>query len=231
MKQLFMRLSVAAIAILVCGVTPSLAQVEGLRVAEADAFCDNSTSGVVFTLTVTEAVPANIVGIVVEREVVGACFDMVDVGAVIPVPTEVGDHVFGVASAVDVPGHKVVYYVRAVDDVGDRHWILWPQRTMFAQADCGDSAAAAGLVTEALGYPYLEICPVDCWWGLSVLDNSFPIDQPLPPLGSMVKIFGDLKWGMEGNYIDATHWEYDPIGCSVVGNEATSWSSLKAHYR
>jgi hypothetical protein len=113
---------------------------------------------------------------------------------------------------------------------GARELIYWPRRSWFAQGDCSGGIAARGVVTDYLGNPYLEVCPGECWWGMSYFDRHFP-DMPLPPLGSTVDIYGEIFMGMEGPYIDATYWVYAPDPCEVVPNDQLSWGTLKALYR
>ena len=138
---------------------------------------------------------------------------------------------FVVTDNLTVPG-KAIYYIFGVDEAGSRYWIPWPRRTHFAQADCYQGVAARGTVVDAPGIgPYLEVCPDECWWGLSYFDNSFPMDQDPPPIGAVVDIYGEIISGMEGPYIDADLWLYSGIGCTVVGTDDLNWGSLKAQYR
>ena len=159
-----------------------------------------------------------------------ALVDVIDVNEVQPMPTAIGSHEYVVHHAPVVPFRKPIYYVWAVDENGDRHFIGWPSRTSFTQADCQPAPAARGMVTEQAGNPYLEVCPDECWWELSWFDSIFPPGD-LPPLGTTVDIFGEIQAGMEGPYINATSWEYAASECLVVPNEDHSWGSLKANYR
>ena len=209
----------------------ALAQVDGVSTF-AETTCDGNEVDVHITLNVYDVITAGITGWIVEREVLGNCTEKVDVSGILPMPTDIGEHDFVIHDIPTVPG-KQIYYIKAVDEGGSRYWIGWPRRTHFAQADCYLGLAARGIVVDhpsGMGY-YLEVCPDECWWGLSYFDPIFPQDQELPVLGAVVNIFGDILSGMEGPYIDATHWLYSSVGCTVVGTDDLNWGSLKARYR
>lgn len=206
------------------------AQVDGVQTF-AETTCGGNEVEIQITLNVYDVITPGITGWVVEREVLGTCVEMVDVGGIRPMPTEIGEHDFIVQDVPEVPG-KQIYYVRAVDDEGSRYWISWPRRTHFAQADCFAAPAARGTVVLVPGIGhYLEVCPDECWWGLSYFDPIFPPNQELPIVGSVVNIFGEIISGLEGPYIDAFLWIYSPGGCMGVANEDLQWGSLKALYR
>jgi hypothetical protein len=212
-------------------IAPSaLAQVDGINTF-ATTSCNGHQVDIHVTFNVYDTVSENITGWVVEREVVGNCVENVDVTEVMPLPTEIGDYEYFVEDNLTVPG-KAIYYVFGVDAAGSRYWIGWGQRTMFAQADCYQGVAARGTVVDMPGgYPHLEVCPDECWWGLSYFDNSFPMDQELPPIGAVIDIYGEIISGMEGPYIDADLWVYSSIGCTSVGTDELTWGALKAYYR
>lgn len=208
----------------------ALAQVSGVGVF-AETTCDGYRVDVHVTLSVYDVIPADIVGWVVEREVLGNCVADEDVGDIRPMPTEIGAHEFVIRDIPTVPG-KAIYYIMAVDDNGGRHVIGWPRRTHFAQADCYLGMAARGtVVIYSETHYYLEVCPDECWWELSFFDPIFPSDQAPPVEGAVVEIYGEILSGMEGPYIHATHWAYSSTACQVVGTEDLTWGSLKAQYR
>ena len=138
---------------LLCGTAS--AQVEGMGVF-AETTCDGIQVDVQISLTIAEMPPPDIVGWVVEREVVGACVDVVVVGDVRPFPATPGTYEFVVRDIPVVPYRKVLYRIWAVDEYGGREFIYWPQRTNFAQADCMFGMAARGTVVD------------DEWYGLRV---------------------------------------------------------------
>jgi hypothetical protein len=208
----------------------ALAQVDGISTF-ATTSCNGHQVDIHVTFNVYDTVSENITGWIVEREVVGNCVENVVVTEVMPLPTELGDYDFFVEDFLTVPG-KAIYYVFGVDEAGSQYWIGWGQRTMFTQADCYQGVAARGTVVDVGGFlPHLEVCPDECWWHLSYFDNSFPMDQELPPIGAVIDIYGELIAGMEGPYIDAHLWVPSSIGCTSVGAEDLTWGSLKAHYR
>ena len=208
----------------------ALAQVGGVSVF-AETTCDGYQVDVQVTLNVYDVIPADIVGWVVEREVLGNCDADVDLGGLRAFPTEIGAHEFVIRDIPTVPG-KAIYYIKAVDENGGRQIIGWPRRSHFAQADCFIGIAARGTVVIYSGTQYyLEVCPDECWWELSFFDPIFPPDQAPPPEGAVVDIYGEIFSGMEGPYIHATSWEYAAEPCQVVGTEDLTWGSLKAHYR
>jgi len=198
---------------------------------EATTTCAGTEVDIHITLNVWDVVDPNITGWIVEREVVGACVDDVDVSAVQPMPTGIGIYEFVVHDVPVVPYRKVIYYLKAVAADSERFWIPFPHRGWFTQADCMLGIAARGTVIDVGGNLHLQVCPDECWWGLSHFDNSFPPNQEMPPLGATIDIYGELRGGMEGPYIDATHWVVAAEGCRVVDNDESSWGSLKARYR
>ena len=206
------------------------AQVDGVSTF-AETICDGFQVDVQVTLTVHGDITPGITGWVVEREVLGRCVDNVDVGDVQPLPTDIGDHDFVLHDIPTLPG-KQIYHIRAVDEGGSRYVIGWPQRTHFTQADCFFGIAARGTVVidAGTGY-YLDVCPDECWWALSYFDPIFPQDMELPPVGSVVDVFGNIIMGMEGPYIDATSWSPAAQPCTVVDVDDFEWGSLKALYR
>jgi len=208
--------------------TVSFAQVDGLGV-QAETTCDGNQVNIHITFLVGEALPDNIVSWVVEREVIGVCVDVVDVGDIRTLPREPGSHEFTVLDN-PVELGKAIYYIKAVDEDGNRLWVNWGNRTMFTQADCLSGIAARGLVMENAGYLYLEVCEDECWWELSYWDNIFPADQELPPVGATIAIYGEILWGMHGPYINASFWVESPI-CQSVGAEGLNWGGLKSIYR
>jgi hypothetical protein len=225
-ERLVLLMTTAGLLLLASGV---VAQVDGVSTF-AETTCDGYQVDIHVTLNVYDAIPADITGWIIEREVLGRCVPNVDVGDVRPMPTDIGEHDFIIRDIPTLPG-KAIYHIRAVDEGGTRLVISWPQRTHFAQADCFFGIAARGTVVidGGTGY-YLEVCPDDCWWALSYFDPIFPPHMELPPVGSVVDIHGEIIMGLEGPYIDATHWSPVAEGCMVVDLDGLHWGSLKALY-
>ena len=200
-----------------------------ITVFDHDTLDQNYMNDLLVGVSINE--DADIVGWVVEREVLGNCDADVDLGGLRAFPTEIGAHEFVIRDIPTVPG-KAIYYIKAVDENGGRQIIGWPRRSHFAQADCFMGIAARGTVVIYSGTQYyLEVCPDECWWELSFFDPIFPPDQAPPPEGAVVDIYGEIFSGMEGPYIHATSWEYAAEPCQVVGTEDLTWGSLKAHHR
>jgi len=206
------------------------AQVDGVSTF-AETACDGADVVLTVTLNVYDTILADIIGWVVKRETLGSCMPDEEICDLQPMPTVLGEHTFILQDTPLVHG-KAIYYILGVDSGGTRHVILWPRRTMFAQADCLSDVAARGTVVVWGGDQYyLEVCPDECWWGLSYFDPIFPEGQPLPPEGMVVEIHGEIFAGMEGPYIIATSWEEYPLGCQGVATVERSWGTLKSLYR
>lgn len=206
------------------------AQIPGLGV-DAYTSCNGSQVNIHVSLNVVEVPPAEFVGWVVEREVLGVCIDDVDVGEIRDLPQEIGLHEFVVPDDPTVDG-KQIYRIKAVDQDGNRHYIGWGHRGWFTQADCLSDVAAQGAVIDLSGGQlFLEVCPDSCWWELSYFDPIFPPDQELPAVGSVIFIHGEIRAGMEGPYIEATHWTLSPEPCQTVSFEGIDWCDVKARYR
>lgn len=173
--------------------------------------------------------PADVVGWVIERSVLGWCWPVKDVGEVRPFPAE--RQIYVLYDEPDLVGFNTVYEAYAVMASGAREQILQAYRTHWAQADCAGGPAARGvIVEESPGYHYLQVCPDECWWELSHFDSSLP-PGALPEVGQTINVYGKIMGGMEGPYIDATSWEASPIPCFAVPADGTDWSGLKALYR
>jgi len=206
------------------------AQVAGL-VVEAETTCDGPEVTIHAVFTVYDELPTNLVGWVVEREVLGECVETVVVGELRPLPEGTGEHEFVIQDN-PVEDAKVIYYILAVDENGDRQHIPWPHRGWYTQANCMSAVAARGTVVEVAPFGrVLEVCPHECWWALSYFDPIFPPDQELPPVGATVEVLGEIRWGMEGPYIDATEWIPSSEPCQPVDNAGIDWGGLKALYR
>ncbi len=210
--------------------TVASAQTPGVGV-DAYTSCNGSLVNIHVSLNVGEVPPTEFVGWVVEREVLGVCVDDVDVGEIRPLPQEIGLHEFVVQDDPTVEG-KQIYRIKAVDQDGNRHYIGWPHRGWFTQADCLSDVAAQGTVIEVYGDQlYLEVCPDSCWWELSYFDPIFPPGQELPQVGSVIFVHGKIRGGMEGPFIEATHWTLSPEPCQTVSTERVEWTDVKARYR
>jgi|GEM_PF-1669191 len=182
---------------------------------------------------VPEDIPTRYVGWIVVRRVVGKCVDDVQVGPVRDFPAA-GPSEVVIIDQLAEDGYNVVYFVYAVTDSGGTEFLPWPRRAMFQWADCAGGPAARGVMevwgTEPYVNPHLLVCPDECWYGLSYLDGSYPAEW-LDLEGVTVEVFGELKLGMEGIYIDIASWRLSPTACLGVPVEHPTWDKLKAYYR
>ena len=199
---------------------------------EASVFIADECSGMDAVLTVDMnvwgTIPEHIVGWIIERRVLGKCVPHVQVGGVRPF--EPGENQYVVVDTPEEVGYSCLYYAQAVDAEGNRYFIYWPQRTIWAYYDCQGSPAARGLVTEGYGYPHLDVCPDDCWYGMSYFDPSVPAEGE-ELIGQYIDVYGELMAGMEGPYINITGWAPSPNECGPVPTRQTTWGALKSSYR
>lgn len=198
--------------------------------AYAETQCNGSQVEITVTLDVFGEVPPEIVGWVVDRHVLGACLPDVQVGDVRSLP--VGEQQYTVFDEPTVPDRVTLYYVSAVDALGQRTPISWTQRTMYAQAACVGGPVARGTVVELFpGTYHLEVCEGQCWWPLSQFDNQYPPEIP-DLVGEVIDLYGEIYSGMEGPYVVATGWDYAPDGCAqAVSADAVTWGAVKSLYR
>ena len=194
----------------------------------AETSCINSTTTrISVEIQAPDGIPENWTGWIAEREVLGTCVADVQVGGLRQFSS--GTSTTIIVDTIDELGFSVLYRFWAIDSVGNRQWISWPQRTGFTQATCLPGATAQGVVTESSpGQYHLSVCEDTCWYGLSFFDNHLPAEAP-SLVGQSIYVFGHLYAGLEGHYIDVTGWEHAPE-CLSVAIDHRSWSNLKARY-
>lgn len=180
-------------------------------------------------VNIVTALPADAIGWVIERSVLGYCWPVADVGEVRPFPA--ARETFVLYDEPPLAGYNTIYQAYAVMASGDREPILQAYRTHFAQADCAGGPAARGVIVElGPGYYHLDVCPDECWWELSYFDGDLPAEAP-ELVGQTLNLYGTLEGGMEGPFLNMTDWEISPVPCFVVPTDETDWSGLKARFR
>lgn len=146
-----------------------------------------------------------------DRRLLGKCVPDIQVGDVRPFPP-VGECDYVLFDTPEEAGYNVLYYIFGVDAAGTREFIPWPQRQIFAYADCEGGPAVRGMVTVDPPVVNIEACPGQCWYAMSYWDSQFP-----PELGDLegkvVDVYGELKQGMHGYYVDVIFWWLRPDGC------------------
>jgi hypothetical protein len=221
----------ALVSVLVVLLSASLAaaQVPGVS-AFASAQCSGQTVIITVDLTRTGAIPSTYLGWVVTREVVGSCVPDETFSAVLPFPVT-GFQQYTIIDNPTVAGRNTIYRLHGIDQAGNLDFILWPQRSMFAQADCVGGPAARGIVTEVVpGQYYLDVCIDQCWWVMSSIDPHLPPEAP-QLVGQEIDVFGQLFSGMEGPFIQVTGWALATEPCEPpVPINASSWSDVKARF-
>jgi len=195
----------------------------------AETSCSGGTVMIRVDTSVIDEVPAELVGWVVDRAVLGACVAERQVGGVHPF--EPGEHSYFLEDMPEIEDRKTIYFVRAVDEQGVRSPISWPRRTNWAQADCVGGPAAQGLVEElSPGYFHLDVCPDSCWWQLSMFDVQLPPEAP-SLVGQIINVYGEIVLGIEGPAILVTGWDRPNSGCqAIVPAAESSWSALKLRW-
>ena len=225
-------LALLALLLALIFASTALAQDDYIAQILMDTECvGGGTNTVMLTVDVNivTALPADAVGWVIERSVLGYCWPVVDVGDVRPFPAE--RQTYLLYDEPDLVGFNTIYQAYAVMESGAREPILQAFRTHFAQADCAGGPAARGVVVEVSpGYYHLDVCPDECWWELSYFDGDLPAEAP-ELVGQTINLYGTLEGGMEGPFINMTGWEASPLPCFVVPADETDWSGLKALYR
>jgi hypothetical protein len=216
------------VAVLLLGSQDARAQFEWGD-AYAEAQCDGQQVEVTVTLNIYGEVPPELVGWVVDREVIGECAAPVQVGSALPLPS--GEQQFVVIDSPSIMDRMTTYHIHAVDAAGDRTPIYWRQRTMYAQAACVGGPVVRGTVVEAFGSYTVEPCEGHCWPGLSTFDNSFP-PEISTMVGEVVDVFGEVYLGLEGQFVVATDIQLAANGCDqVIAVDPISWGTLKGAYR
>ncbi len=196
--------------------------------ATADCVGDEVQLAVTFNNAEVEPEPGWI-GWVVDRRVMGACVDDVQVTDVMPLPTVNGT--IYVSDTLDISGLPALYYLKAVDAAGNRHQIYWPQRGWFVHAVCADVPAVRGVVrVENESFAWVQECPDQCWAGQSMFDTQLTPDL-IPYEGQIVDVFGEVRLGMEGYYVIPTGWQISPNECGPVLVTESSWSAVKGRFR
>ncbi len=226
------RILLIALVCLVLSTATACAQFEDYWGAiEMTTTCDYAE----VTLTVTfnpwtDPPPADWVGWIVERTVVGKCVPDVRVGDVRPLPTEPTE--FVIVDTVEEIGYDVLYRAYGVNAAGERlNQLLFPYRKYFQHAACAGGPSYRGTVRVIDGQWFVfDTCEGHCWWGLSHMDGSYS-DEFLDYDGQTLDLYGELRAGMHGVYIDVDFWFVSPNGCGPVGTRETSWGALKTRYR
>lgn len=181
--------------------------------------------------TVSQAPPAQFVGWVVAREVLGFCVEDSWVTEVMPWP-EIGSTHLDLTITPDIAFYDAIYRIWAVDADGNETFIYWPQRHNFAHADCLPGPTTVGYFVDYAGSVHFESCSENCWRGLSPFDGTYPAGaEALVGTGQLMMLHGELFMGMEGVYIRSTAMEESFLPCEAVGTVETSWGALKAKYR
>jgi len=195
------------------------------------ASCAGGDVALSIDFTVTQAPPAQFVGWVVEREVLGICMEDAWVTDVMAWPV-IGQTHLDLTITPDVDFFDAIYRIWAVDADGNETFIYWPQRHNFAHAECLPGPTVVGVFVEYGGSLYFESCTDFCWPGLSPFDGYYPAGaEALVGTGQLMNLYGELFMGMEGVYIISTGMAPSPFPCKAVGTTATSWGGLKAGYR
>ena len=180
---------------------------------------------------VSQVPPAQFVGWVVERQMLGACTEDAWVTDVMPWPV-IGQTHFELTITPDNSFLDAIYRIWAVDADDNETFIYWPQRHNFAHAECMPGPTVVGEFVDNGGNIYFESCTGFCWPGLSYFDGSYPPGaELLVGTGQQMNLYGELFAGMEGDYIISTAMEPSLFPCDPVGTTETSWGGLKAIYR
>ena len=199
----------------------------GFITAETD--CADNHVQLHFNFGYADDPPAEWVGWVVVRRVMGVCLDDVEITDVMPLPTEPG--VVTVFDEPAIPPLPVMYTLMGVHADGTRELIIWPYHNHMVHAPCPGVPAIRGEVQiYGNNLVHVDVCPDECWAAKSFTEN------PLPPEyagfeGQIVDVFGELIHGMHGFYMDVTDVQLSTVGCqSVPVNEAT-WSTVRGRFR
>jgi len=210
--------------------TGASAQDEFWGSISATATCAGSDVQLAVTFNnATDPAPADWVGWVIERKVAGACVGDVQITDVMALPTENGT--FDFVDTLDLPSVSAIYYVKAVDTNGDRHWIYWPQRGWFVHAVCPNVPAVRGVVNVENGdFPWIRECPDQCWLPMSMTDAVYPPDL-VAMEGAIIDVYGELRLGLEGYYVIVTGWAVSEDECGPVPVDPQSWSDVKGRFR
>lgn len=181
--------------------------------------------------TVTMAPPVDVVGWIVEREMIGLCAPVAQVTDVLPWPALVQTHL-DVSVTPDNAWFDAIYRIWAVDAAGNRTFIWWPQRRNFAHAECLPGLTVVGRFVELAGNLHFESCSEMCWPDLSLFDGTYPPGaEALAGTGQVMALYGDLLAGIEGPYIDASRMEPSSLPCDAVSEQSATWGGVKATYR
>ena len=181
--------------------------------------------------TVTQPPPAQFVGWVVERQVIGLCVEDAWVTDVMPWPLTGQSHYF-LTITPDLGFFDAIYRIWAVDSDGNETFIYWPQRHNFAHAECLPGPTVVGEFVEYGGHVHFEACTDFCWPSLSFFDGTYPDGaEELAGTGQLMNLYGELISGMEGIFIRSTGMEPSSFPCEVVGTTGITWGGLKAKYR
>ena len=196
------------------------------------ASCSGGDVVLSIDFTVTQEPPAEFVGWVVEREVLGICVDDARVTDVLPWPA-MGQTHLDLTVTPDVPYFDEIFRIWAVDAAGNETFIYWPQRHNFAHADCLPGPSTVGHFEEPLpDYYEFVACEGYCWPWLSSYGIGFvPELEPYLTNGVTVALYGELIQGMHGTDIRTTAVEPFYLPCGAVPTDRSSWGGLKADYR
>lgn len=230
------RIAIALFSILAfCALTrvanAQLDYVPGTIVSMSSSCGPNNSVVLRVVFNVGEAPPANITGWAIERRVVGECLPTWIATEVMPWP-EVGSSVQEISFTATLPHRDEIFHIWGIDDQGRKIFIPWPSRDNWEHADCMGGPSTVGYIVMMGDRPVFEVCPNSCWWELNVWDFYCPDDlAELADTGILVNIYGEMKNGMEGPYIDGLTWSVSDEYCATVPAEEPSWDAVKAFYR
>jgi hypothetical protein len=200
-------------------------------VVQMTATCAGNDVALSIDFSVAQAPPAQFVGWVVEREVVGLCTEDAWATEVLPWPP-VGQTHLDLTITPDFDFFDVIYRIWAVDAEGNETFIYWPQRHNYAHVECRPGPTVVGEFVDYAGAVHFQACTGFCWPELSFFDGSYPPGaEDLVGTGQLMNLYGELFRGMEGDYIVSTSMEPSVLPCEPVTVSETSWGALKARYR
>jgi hypothetical protein len=223
----------------------------GAGIVTLDAGYVDGVARIVVSIDTTGPMPAEWVGIVVQRWTVGVCGSetiVTDEPLPIPEPTYPDWTTFTHVMEVPLPLANVMYRFKAlgIDAGGGLHTVpVLSDVPPYDYVSNGLAIAGRGTLVRVVdpGYPifyWLKPCPDSCWNACDGLIPLWGTDAaylaPYYRSGIPVDVYSELDF--DGMMPVTCFWPFDHVEPSpdgvcgpLVSSERTSWSAVKEFYR
>ena len=207
--------------------TPFIARAQ-VNDANLSASCSPGEVSLTAEFDITQPLPAEWTGWIIERETNGVCEPSVRIGEPIAFPA--GAQSFPVSDASAVSGRSYRYRIYATDAEGNRLSLsggsFSPGYLQTAFTSCGSAPVAQGKLVDLGWTSGIEICdPDQCWFWTSFVSFLPPELESLVGSSTMVRLYGQLNDEFEGTYVaQVSGWEI--VGdCEAVDTTSASWGA------